>query len=155
MLDSRSLVVSSIIAFALLGLSHDSESQTHVGVRGGVFLADGDPFVGGEVLVGIAEDWFFNPNVEVVFADRATKGLFNFDVHYDFARRDNAMFWVGGSLAVIYADPEGEGNSSTDAGANVLFGVGFRTSSRVIPFVQAKILAADDSDFGIAFGIRF
>jgi hypothetical protein len=154
MFESRSLVISSIIAFTLLGLSQTGESQTHLGARAGAFLADGDPFVGGEVLVGVADDLFFNPNVEVAFADNATKGLFNFDIHYDFARVNKAFFWVGAGLAVIYTDPEGR-DSETDAGANVLFGVGFNTSGRLIPYVQAKILAADDSDFGLAFGIRF
>lgn len=155
MLNSRSLLVSFIVALALLGHPRASESQTLVGVRGGAYFANGDPFVGGEVLVGVDKNWFFNPNVEVVFPERATKGLFNFDVHYDFARYRRAMFWVGGGLAVIYVDPKGEGSSTTDVGANVLFGVGFRSSGRVIPYVQAKVLAADGSDFGLAFGIRF
>ena len=154
MLESRWLFVSSILVCALLSLPRTGESQTRLGARAGAFLADGDPFVGGEVLVGIADDLFFNPNVEVAFADNATKGLFNFDVHYDFARVNQAFFWVGAGLAVIYLDPEGR-DSETDAGANVLFGVGFNTKGRWIPYVQAKILASEDSDFGIAFGIRF
>ncbi len=154
MFESRSLVITSLVTFALLGLSRASESQTRLGARTGAFLADGDPFVGGEVLVGVADDLFFNPNVEVAFADNVTKGLFNFDIHYDFARVNKAFFWVGAGLAVIYADPEGR-DSETDAGANVLFGVGFNTSGRWIPYVQAKILASDDSDFALAFGIRF
>jgi hypothetical protein len=154
MLESRWLVVGSLVVLASLGFSRVGESQARLGARGGVFLADGDPFVGGEVLVEVADDLFFNPNVEVAFPNNATRGLFNFDLHYDFARVNRAFFWVGAGLAVIYTDPEGR-DSETDAGANVLFGVGFNTSGRWIPYVQAKILAADDSDFGLAFGIRF
>jgi hypothetical protein len=154
MLESRWLFVSSIVALALLSLPQAGESQTRLGVRAGAFLADGDPFVGGEVLVGIADDLFFNPNVEVAFPNNATRGLFNFDIHYDFARVDRAFFWAGAGLAVIYTDRE-DRDSETDAGANVLFGVGFNTKGRWIPYVQAKILAADHSDFALAFGIRF
>lgn len=130
-------------------------AQTLVGARAGAYLDDGDPFVGGEVLVGLDRHLFFNPNVEVVFADRSTKSAFNFDVHYDFARRGNALFWVGGGLAVIYRNPDGPGRSTTGAGANVLFGVGFRGSRRWIPYIQAKVVAAGDSDFALGFGIRF
>ena len=138
-----------------LALCRSGSAQTLVGVRGGAYLDHGDPFIGGEVLVGLDHDLFFNPNVEVVFGDRSTTGAFNFDVHYDFARRGTAFFWVGGGLAVIYRNPEGAGDSTTDAGANILFGVGFRGSRRWIPYIQAKVVAAGDSDFALGFGIRF
>lgn len=154
----RHLRFSLVIAattFLVMSLPRAGAAQVLVGGRAGVYLADGDPFVGGEVLVELQENLFLNPNVEFVFPERANEVLFNFDLHYDFARRGNAFFWFGGGLAVIYLDPDGTDNSSTDAGANILFGVGFRTSGRWIPYVQAKILASDDSDFALGFGIRF
>jgi hypothetical protein len=144
------LTVLGALAFARSG-----GAQTYVGGRAGAYLADEDPFVGGEVLVGVEEDLYFNPNVDFVFADRANKSTFNFDFHYDFARRGRAFFWIGAGLALIYVDPDGPVDSTTDAGANVLFGVGFRSSGSVIPYVQAKLIAADDSDFVLGFGIRF
>jgi hypothetical protein len=104
----------------------------------------------------VDQDLFLNPNVELVFADHANKATFNFDVHYDFARRSRAFFWLGTGLAVIYGDPDGSSDSETDAGANILFGVGFREQGRRwIPYIQAKVLAADDSDFVLGFGVRF
>jgi hypothetical protein len=147
-------LVAALVAIALCPV-RGASAQTLVGVRAGAYLNQGDPFVGGEVLVGLDRNLFFNPNVEVIFADRSTKGAFNFDVHYDFARRGNAFFWVGGGLAVIYTNPEGSGRATTDAGADILFGVGFRGSRRWIPYVQAKVVAAGDSDFSLGFGIRF
>lgn len=131
------------------------EAQTLVGGRAGAYLADEDLFLGGEVLVGVERNFYFNPNVEFVFAERANKSTFNFDFHYDFARRGNAFFWIGAGLAVIYTDPDGPRDAETDAGANILFGVGFRTTGRLIPYVQAKLIAADDSDFVLGFGVRF
>jgi hypothetical protein len=132
------------------------ESQVLVGGRAGAYTAQGDPFVGGEVLVGVEESLFLNPNIDVVFADRASKAIFNFDLHYDFARRGAAFFWLGAGLAVIYVDPDGAPDAETDAGANILLGVGFRSPGRRwIPYIQAKILAASDSDFALGFGIRF
>jgi hypothetical protein len=79
------------IAVIALGPCRGASAQALVGVRGGAYLDHGDPFIGGEVLVGLDHDLFFNPNVEVVFADRSTTGAFNFDVHYDFARRGTAV----------------------------------------------------------------
>ena len=145
-----------LILVLLVGAPRSGESQVLVGGRAGAYTAHGDPFVGGEVLVGVERDLFLNPNIEVVFADRASKATFNFDVHYDFARRGRAFFWLGAGLAVIYVDPDGAPDASTDAGANILFGVGFRSlGRRWVPYIQAKILAADDSDFALGFGIRF
>jgi hypothetical protein len=64
-------------------------------------------------------------------------------------------FPLAGRVAV-YVDPEGAADATTDAGANILFGVGFSSPGRRwIPYIQAKILAADDSDFALGFGIRF
>lgn len=152
----RHLAYIFLIALFLGLTATDSDAQVLVGGRGGAYFADGDPFIGGEVLVGVADNLWFNPNVEWIFVENANKATFNFDVHYDFARRGPAMFWFGGGLAVIYVDPDGAPDSNTDAGANLLFGVGFRTAGRRwVPYVQAKVLAADDSDFSVGFGVRF
>jgi hypothetical protein len=144
------LLVSSVFAVG----SGESGAQVLLGARAGVYTADGDPFIGGEVVTGIERNLYLNPNVEYIFAENAGKATFNFDLHYDFAHRGRAFFWIGGGLAIVYVDPDSS-DSSTDAGANILFGVGFRGGGRVIPYIQAKILASDDSDFALGFGLRF
>ena len=151
----RFFIATLLVLPFLAAAPGTGESQVLVGGRAGAYLDHGDPFVGGEVLVGVEEDLYLNPNIELVFPERANKATFNFDLHYDFARRGRAFFWVGGGLAVIYVDPDGSPDSRTDAGANILFGVGFRTQGRWVPYIQAKILAADDSDFVLGFGVRF
>ncbi|MGH9323605.1 MAG: hypothetical protein ACRD21_13265 [Vicinamibacteria bacterium] len=152
----RVLTFIFLIAISIGGTALESDAQVLVGGRAGAYIADGDPFIGGEVLVGVEENLFLNPNVEYVFAENASKATFNFDLHYDFARRGRAFFWLGGGLAVIYVDPDGPPDSRTDAGANILFGVGFRTPGRRwVPYIQAKILAAEEGDFILGFGVRF
>jgi hypothetical protein len=150
----RGAVIGSLLWMFLAIAPPPSAAQVLLGARGGVYTADGDPFIGGEVLAGIERNLYLNPNLEYIFADHAAKATFNFDLHYDFAQRGRAFFWIGAGLAILYVDPESS-DSSTDAGANVLFGVGFRGGGRVIPYIQAKILASDDSDFALAFGLRF
>jgi hypothetical protein len=47
----------------------------------------------------------------------------------------------------------GPADSQTDVGANFLFGVGARGD--VIPYLQGKLIVSDDTEFVIAFGLRF
>jgi hypothetical protein len=123
------------------------------GVRGGVYTNLSKPFVGAELITPIAHRVFFNPNVEYVFIDNDTYLTFNGDFHYDFHTHSRALVWAGGGLAVIYENPKGSAGSSTDAGANFLFGVGVRGD--VIPYVQAKLIAKKNTEFVVGFGLRF
>jgi len=66
----------------------------------------------------------------------------------------NAFTWAGLGLGILYDNPEGPAGSDTDPAANILFGLGFNKGSW-IPYVQAKVIAADDSDFVFGGGIRF
>ena len=143
--------IAIILVLPLLAAAPGTgESQVLVGGRAGAYLDHGDPFVGGEVLIGVEEDLYLNPNVELVFPERANKATFNFDLHYDFARRGRAFFWVGGGLAVIYVGG-GEGGKALEkygevswvthvftAGGTVLNALG----SEPVPYLVALRLAA-------------
>jgi hypothetical protein len=125
------------------------------GVRAGGYLEDADPFAGLELLVPITDQWFFNPNLEFVFADRDRVSA-NFDAHYDFRRTGDYYVWAGGGLAVIHTD-EGDRareDSETDLGANLLGGVGWRLDG-MTPYAQLKIVVADDAEFVAGVGVRF
>lgn len=54
---------------------------------------------------------------------------------------------------ITHSNPEGPRGSSTDVGANFLFGIGRRGS--VVPCVQAKLIAKDSTEFVLGFGLRF
>ena len=124
----------------------------NVGVRVGLYTDPTDPFVGGELLFRLSHQVYLNPNVEYVFRDEETFVTFNGDFHYDF-HTHGPYVWIGAGLAVIYQNPEGPAEGSTDVGANIFMGVGAR--GRVIPYVQAKLLIKDHTQFVIAAGIRF
>ena len=78
----------------------------------------------------------------------------NADFHYDFPTRRNLFVWLGAGLGMVRVDPEGPGDGDTDAALNVLGGLGVRAVD-LVPYVQAKVIAKDDSEFVIAVGIRF
>ena len=143
-----------IVLFFLI-CTMPAQAEIYPGVRGGGYFDSGSFFIGGEILTPVAQNWYFNPNVEFAFADRADLITLNFDVHYDFHSERNLYFWVGGGPAIIHTDPELRGDSDTDFGANIFMGLGFRTGTRVIPYVQPKVILSDNSEFSLAFGMRF
>ena len=148
------LLFATLVVGILLFAVH-AEADIKPGVRVGAYFDPTDAFVGGEILVDVAPRWWFNPNVEYVFVDEATFLTFNFDVHYDLPVRD-FYFWVGGGLGIAYFDPKPRRFASdTDLGLNVFAGIGFKTNSRIVPYIQPKVFISDDSEFSLAFGIRF
>jgi hypothetical protein len=133
----------------------DAEADIKPGVRAGVYFDPTDAFIGAEVLMDVTDRWYFNPNFEYVFVDNADFVTFNFDVHYDLPT-DDVYVWIGAGLGILYFDPDAPRfDSETDVGLNLIAGVGFRTGSRIVPFIQPKAFLSDDSEFSIAFGIRF
>lgn len=148
---ARSLAV---VAFGLMTLWTSTPAAADMfGVRAGYYTKAEEPFVGAELLVPLSHNVFLNPNVEYVFTEGRTFMTYNADFHYDFPTRGSTLVWAGAGLGVLYSNPEGSGSSSTDVGANFIFGVGRR--GPVVPYVQAKLIAKDDTEFVIGVGLRF
>lgn len=152
----RMKIIGLILFAALFSFVffNEASAEIHPGVRLGGYFDSEAFFVGGEILAPIAHQWFINPNVEFAFADNLNIITFNFDVHYDLPT-STVYTWVGGGPAVIVFDPEGNRDGETDFGLNLLFGVGFRTNGRIIPYIQPKVIISDDTEFALAFGVRF
>jgi hypothetical protein len=134
-----------LFLFSLLVLSLPAAAEVRWGVRAGV--TDGEPMIGGEVLVPIGAGFVLNPNLEF------TQELFsaNADVHYDFSLGANTDFWAGAGLAFVNPD-EGD----YDGGVNILGGVGIERGNWY-PYGQVKWTTAGDLDdfVSIAVGVRF
>jgi hypothetical protein len=150
---TKLFMAALLMVFVLTAFS--AEAEIKPGIRAGVYFDPTDAFIGGEVLVDITRQWWFNPNVEYVFVDGATFMTFNFDVHYDLPTRD-VYVWIGGGPAILYFNPDAPRFADeTDFGLNVFAGVGFRTDSRLVPYIQPKVFISDDSEVSLAFGVRF
>lgn len=148
---ARSLAV---VAFVLAVLSTPTPAAADMfGLRAGYYTKAEKPFVGAELLVPLSHSVFLDPNVEYVFTDGLTYMTFNADFHYDFPTHGPTYVWAGAGLAVLYTNPDGPGGSSTDVGANFIFGVGHR--GPVVPYIQAKLIAKSDTEFVIGAGLRF
>lgn len=144
----------SLALAALLASAATASASPAFGVRAGVNLDRDDPLVGAELIAPMQSHWWANPNVEITFGDVVDVVGLNGDFHYDFTGTGSAYVWVGPGLAVLFRDFD-RGGSDTDIGLNLMFGIGFRTASGAVPYVQAKATIADDTDGFLAFGVRF
>jgi hypothetical protein len=144
--------IGFVAVLAILSTSTPAGADM-LGVRTGFYTDAQKPFVGVELLIPASHRVYINPNAEYIFADSRTYMTFNADFHYDFLRRGRNDVWAGGGLAVIYSNPKGPAEGSTDLGANFLFGAAHR--GPVVPYVQAKLIAKSNPEFVIAVGLRF
>lgn len=121
------------------------QAQVRWGVRAGI--TEGDPMIGGELVMPLVGDLVLNPNIE--FATDVFSA--NADVHYDFDISADTSFWIGAGLAFINPD-EGD----FEGGVNLLGGIGTRRK-RMYPYAQIKLTSASDSgDYtSVAVGVRF
>lgn len=156
----RATPVTLLAALASAALTLSVPSATRAagldfGVRAGAYLEDEDPFVGLELLTRLGgSDWFFNPNVEFVFADERDRVSLNADFHYDFLEERRFYLWAGAGLGAIYSESGQGRDSETDLGANLLGGIGWKLSG-MTPYAQLKIVLADDAEVVAGVGLRF
>lgn len=158
MIRATPAALGAALVCATLALALPPSAQAagiDFGVRAGAYLEDSDPFVGLELLTRLGQsDWYFNPNVEFVFADARDRVSANADFHYDFRQERDFYLWAGAGLAAIHTDADGRRDSETDLGANLLGGIGWRLSG-MTPYAQLKIVLADESEVVAGIGIRF
>jgi hypothetical protein len=151
---STFLGAAFLAILCLLPNSAVADDDLMVGVRAGYFTEVEEAFVGAELLVPVAHRFYFNPNVEYIFVDNGSYWTFNGDFHYDFPTRSTTYVWLGGGLGIVSVNPEGPREADTDVAANFIGGIGFRAGS-VIPYFQAKLIAKSNTEFAVAFGLRF
>jgi len=157
MIVARKVIFVGILSALSIFFSASAHADIYPGFRVGAYFDAESAFVGGEVVMNISEDWSFVPNVEYVFVDNAAQFNFNFDFQYHIRTDYRLQFWAGGGPAIIHFDPENPNiEGDTDLGANLFFGVGFPIGdARFLPYVQPKLILADNVEFALAFGIRF
>jgi len=156
---NRKIFLILAVVFLLSITMQSRADEVKFGARAGLYSDGGtNAFIGGAVLVPVFGDrWYFNPNVEYVFANAAKLWTFNFDFHYDFHTDSPFYLWLGAGPSIIYFNPDRPARASdTDIGVNLLGGIGFKLShSDVIPYIQPKVILSDNSQFSLAFGLRF
>ena len=144
--------IATVVLALLLASAAPAGSRDMFGVRTGFYTDVDEPFIGIEGLFGLGNHVYLNPNFEYVFTEDPHYMTFNADFHYDFPTRSRAYVWAGAGLGVLYTNPE-VGDSNTDVGLNLLFGVGLK--GHVVPYVQGKVIVSEDTAFVLGVGLRF
>jgi len=147
-------IVRSAALVVLLIVPARVSADTTFGVRTGVYTEQNAGFLGGEVVTSIAPSWYFNPNLEYAVGDNQDVVSVNGDFHYDFFLDRPYWVWAGGGPAVIHRDVTSTGDE-TDFGVNLLGGIGWKTTSKVSPYLQGKVTLSNDDEVVLAFGLRF
>ena len=140
-----------LTAIATAFLASPLLADTRFGVRTGVYTEESAGFLGGEVVTSLAPSWYFNPNLEVALNGDRDVVTVNGDVHYDFFHDRPYWVWAGAGPAYIHR----EVNDSNDFGVNLLGGIGWKTRSKVSPYVQGKVTVSNDDEAVLAVGMRF
>ena len=144
-------ILFAVTAFTA-AVFNEAKAQAHLGMRGGLYMDQDEGFVGAHVLAPIQRNWMFTPNFEYVFVEPGSYFTINADLHYDFPSRSNTIFYLGGGLGIGHYSNEGTEN--TEAGLNLLTGISF-SRRPVIPFIQAKVFIADDTQLIVGGGLTF
>ena len=152
-MQTKAKLMTAVLTVALLVPFISANAK--VGVRVGTYTDAEELFIGGEYLAPIANHTYINPNIEYVFLENATYLTLNLDLHYDFVETERIFLWAGGGLGIQYLDFEGDDNSSTEAGLNLLLGLGLLTQGSFIPYIQGKAILGDFDDFVLGIGVRF
>lgn len=161
----KSLILSTLFALLLLAAPQQADAQTSVeiGPRIGIDAGDIEElFIGAEGrIITDALPVVLSPAFDFYFVDSGVDGVdqsiftIDFNALYEFGV-DNQAFtpYAGGGLGIVRASSD-PGDSSTDAGLNIVGGARFETGN-LKPFVQAKInVGGDFTLFGVMGGLLF
>jgi hypothetical protein len=154
-----SLLFVSACALVVSTMVSPTLARPDFGVRAGAYSDDNDDedaFLGAEALfsMGTGQRWFGNPNLEHTFVEDGDMNTASFDFHYDFTKDRPYTWWAGAGPTLIFREDDPSGNDDTDAGVNLLIGLGDK-KGEVRPYGQMKVIVSDDTQAVLAAGVRF
>ena len=121
------------------------------GVRGGISVDPDQFYFGGHLETSpLVDRLYFRPNLEVGIGDELTLIGVNMEFVYKFTRNRGLNLYAGAgpALNIIMPDGEGDNETETEAGFNIL--VGAETPKGL--FFEFKIGAIDSPDFKFGVG---
>ena len=147
----NTLLLGSLVVM-LAATAGNAGAQTKVGARVGYNFETEEVLFSTNLTVPVTSQFAFYPSLDVYTPDDGNRFGFNGDMKFSFPVSSGPQFYVGGGVGVM---SRSVGDfSSTDVGANLLFGLESRTAW-VHPFVEGKILFQDESQFMLIGGLNF
>lgn len=150
-LVTLSITRLSFLLAAVLFLGSPAAAQDG-GLRGGLTVDPDQFYFGGHLETSpLVDRLYFRPNVEVGLGDDLTLIAANMEFVYKFPSRGGWGIYAGGGPALNVYMYDGDDNSDTDAGLNLLVGV---ESARGL-FFEFKMGVVDSPDFKFGVGWTF
>jgi hypothetical protein len=121
------------------------------GIRGGISIDPDQFYFGGHLETSpLVDRLYFRPNLEVGIGDELTLIGANMEFVYKFTRNRGLNLYAGAgpALNIIMPDGEGDNETETEAGFNIL--VGAETPKGL--FFEFKIGTIDSPDFKFGVG---
>ena len=152
-MTARMKFLLTVLAF--LGIAAPAAAQGP-GIRGGVSVDPDQVYFGGHYETdALVDRLHFKPNLEVGIGDDVVATTVNMEFVYKFPSRSRWLLYAGGGPAInfySYDDDHGNGDTNTEGGLNLLFGV----ENRGGLFFEVKVGAFDSPDvkFGVGFTFR-
>ena len=146
---------SLLPVLAFLGIAVPAAAQGP-GVRGGVSIDPDQVYFGGHYETdALVDRLHFKPNLEVGIGDDVVATTINMEFVYKFPSRSRWLLYAGGGPAInfySYDDDGGDGDTNTEGGLNLLFGL----ENRGGLFFEVKVGAIDSPDvkFGVGYTFR-
>lgn len=159
MLPRRLLPLLALVTLLVAGpvaAQGDYELQYPVGFRAGYTAWEdvGQVHFGAHVQMGeVSENLSFTPNIEVGLGDNLTVAALNGDLTWSLSGMSSASWgmYVGGSLGLIWVDPEA-GDANSDLGLSVLGGLVRRFANGHDGFLEARAGVLDSPGLKVTFG---
>ena len=148
-LAGLSFLLSVVLFSATPALAQDG------GIRGGISVDPDQFYFGGHLETSpIADQVFFRPNVEIGFGDDLTLISANMEFVYKFTRTRAWNFYAGGgpALNVYMFDDEGDDDSETEPGFNILGGV--ESSGGLFFEFKFGLVDSPELKFGVGYTWR-
>jgi hypothetical protein len=136
------------IGTGALALIASAAAAMDLGMRTGYYTDAEAPFVGIELVARLSPSVRLNPNAEIVLRDGRKQHTVNLDAFYELPSDKRSFLWLGGGASLFTVQDH------TDIFTNFFCGVGLARES-VIPYFQLKLVAKDDAEIVVAFGLRF
>lgn len=150
-LVTLSITRLSFLLAAVLFLGTPAAAQDG-GLRGGLTVDPDQFYFGGHLETPpLVDRLYFRPNVELGVGNDLTLIAANMEFVYKFPSRGGWGIYAGGGPALNVYMYDGDDNSDTDAGLNLLVGV---ESARGL-FFEFKMGVVDSPDFKFGVGWTF
>lgn len=153
---STMTITTLAAVLALTILASPAQAQLDWGIRGGIYSDDSDPFLGVELITPLTRQIRFNPNIEFMFGSHRDVFAVSADFLWIFPTTPDFEVWAGaGPTLLVIDDDRPLTDDDTNVGLNLLAGIGLRTTMAFLPYLQGKLIIADNSEGVIAIGARF